>query len=1166
MPDTDNSVEPFVFRPSPIEWAFPRSPAEVRAAIIHALKDAGARRKPGKILPAAAQFLDLTRDELRLPLSESQLANVHLSWAHRGQWRLALCLALSSLLRAEIVDRTSMGYQLATEHYGLQTSDIESNVKMLPNDIGWDLTIAELGNLILNRMHADQSFQPTENPSAIRMMITNHAASAPDEQYDTPTPFHHAVLLPNSRNARSETHCSYLERTCIDNLQELHLLPSSEGVPPSSPNRDTHQSYEHAVAKYLASATVNPPVPDQAQTLPRSVSVKVDHRGMRARGRKSLANVSSPKLISELTDAAASAMAEVRQWIAEDDSVDALPDAQLEAAIPNTCFEFVRQASAPLSLDAIRDGAKGFRLAVLEKSRRSLLDQPLTRGQIASVQSGHRDDNQWEKGTYDAIRALVAIDAIEQLETQEFVIKSSWLQRTPDDVESKLDALRRRQRTVPLTVLEIQHAVLRVLQMWKSARPSRKPSYMQLFAVIEDGYAATVRPGDLLDAPMTSEQRALLDLPWPVIATQTQVGQLFHVALTDLCNFGLVDARPDDRALLFREFMSASTSTDITTVEGTITAMSDDRAADPAASSPTADQIAIGVLDATSGNPLPFSTIIDIQRQLLPDLADDEGFAPDERNGFHEQLYEEIRRLTVRNFVQLAPHTGIGISTAARGLKREDAVSLIRSGRMPSHNFTIRYAPMPDRWQVECIDALAKVYPEWLKRDEIAELIANTLDLNQHQRAVPTNRLGLEYRNRVGVVLGALRELNLVRRRNSGNSSLQQPKWREWRISDDPNDVRPAELLNAIAKLLSDERSESPNAAYLQRGANEMLEHLATPNSGLPSDADLAVAVLEVLKTNGERQRLPAICKGVARRLSVPAPVAEQDGPPWIGWDGKPLARTTKSFSLLEYRINLALDVMRQFGWVGEKSADGPNPWTITEVGVGVAPEHVARRLADNWQFRRRSLEHWKLEPWMTDWYNRMVPLGGDAFELLCADILSWDSRFDVRVRIGSRDGGLDIEIRDDRQRRRHFAQCKGWVGEQKVNHKVVREMPGAVSDETLRENARVRAELASQTSVVSDETRQENDEGYDAGYAIIMTSGELTSDLHDEGAWQFADSHFDGFIVVDGKRLLELVRQTGIGIIVRSHDDIVVDEGYFDELAERARELAERARKKTDR
>ena len=842
-------------------------------------------------------------------------------------------------------------------------------------------------------------------------------------------------------------------------------------------------------------------------------------------------------------------MAEVRQWIAEDDSVDALPDAQLEAAILNTCFEFVRQASTPLSLDAIRDGAKGFMLAVLEKSGRSLLDQPLTRGQIASVQSGHRDDNQWEKGTYDAICALVAIDAIEQLETQEFVIKSSWLQRTPDDVESKLDALRRRQRTVPLTVLEIQHAVLRVLQMWKSARPSWKPSYMQLFAVIEDGYAATVRPGDLLDAPMTSEQRALLNLLWPEIATQTQVGQLFHVALTDLCNFGLVDARPDDRALLYREFMSASTSTDITTVEGTITAMSDDRVADPAASSPTADQIAIGVLDATSGNPLPFSTIIDIQRQLLPDLAGDEGLAPDERNGFHEQLYEEIRRLTVRNFVQLAPHTGIGISTAARGLKREDAVSLIRSGRMPSHNFTIRYAPMPNRWQVECIDALAKVYPEWLKRDEIAELIANTLDLNQHQRAVPTNRLGLEYRNRVGVVLGALRELNLVRRRNSGNSSLQQPKWREWRISDDPNDVRPAELLNAIAKLLSDERSESPNAAYLQRGANEMLEHLATPNSGLPSDADLAVAVLEALKTNGEPQRLSAICKGVARHLSVPAPVAEQDGPPWIGWAGKPLARTTKSFSLLEYRINLALDVMRQFGWVREKSdkescrkPSRRKPWMITEVGTSIAPEHVARMLADNWQFRRRSLDHWKLERWMTDWYNRMVPLGGGAFELLCADILSWDSRFDVRVRIDSRDGGLDIEIRDDRQRRRHFAQCKGWVGEKKVNHKIVREMPGAVSD-----------------------TRRANDEGYDAGHAILMTSGELTSDLHDEGAWQFADSHFDGFIVVDGKRLLELVRQTGIGIIVRSHDDIVVDEGYFDELAERARELA-RARKKIDR
>ena len=246
--------------------------------------------------------------------------------------------------------------------------------------------------------------------------------------------------------------------------------------------------------------------------------------------------------------------------------------------------------------------------------------------------------------------------------------------------------------------------------------------------------------------------------------------------------------------------------------------------------------------------------------------------------------------------------------------------------------------------------------------------------------------------------------------------------------------------------------------------------------------------------------------------------------------------RTAKPLSLLEYRVGLVLDVMRRFGWARKVEAKKrPKPWIITETGAGIAPEDAARQLVDDWQFRHRSLDHWKLEPWMIDWYDRMVPLfgGGGAFELLCSDILSWNGRFDVHVRGGSRDGGLDIEIRDEQRRRRHFAQCKGYVRGEYVNHKQVREMPGAVSAEV----------------------RKDRDAGgeYDAGYALIMTTGELTTDWLDESAWQFADDHFDEFIVVDGKRLLELVRQTEVGIIVHSHDDIVVDEAYFEELAERA-------------
>ena len=162
--------------------------------------------------------------------------------------------------------------------------------------------------------------------------------------------------------------------------------------------------------------------------------------------------------------------------------------------------------------------------------------------------------------------------------------------------------------------------------------------------------------------------------------------------------------------------------------------------------------------------PLPFSTDIDVQRRLLADLDYSESVRSGEHDDYHEHLYGQVRRLAMRNFVQLAPYTGIGISAPARKLGRNNAVSLIRSGKMPDQALTIRSAPVPHQWLAECVDVLVNAYPKRLKRDEIADIVADSLDLNQHQCTVPSAERSPEYRVRVGKILGVLHHLNLVRR------------------------------------------------------------------------------------------------------------------------------------------------------------------------------------------------------------------------------------------------------------------------------------------------------------------------------------------------------------------------------------------------------------------
>ena len=576
VPDIENSVEPFVFRPSPIEWAFPRSPAEVRMAFIEVLQDASGRRKGKQIASAAVDLLRLTPDELQLPLSSQQLTNVRVGHVAPGQWPLATRLTLSSLLRAQVIDLTTNGHRLATEHYDSSSSDIENLVAQLPQDIGHEITIADLANLILQRMRADPSFSPVGANAEIHQMITEDIGA----RCDVPTPAHH------SGSRKGQVHCDYLLAVCLRNLEALRLIAPAEDDSPVILAHEPLVPYEQVIAAYAETVTVTPPLeladqPGRRKArVPKSTrateaETPIDHQAFLAAARNTLSRVPADTL-NQLTIAASTAIATAQDWIAAGEPSDAQDTSEALAAIRNACFTVLLHAGEPLSIDVIRERAKDF-ARFMDDIDLTSLEGPLTRHDLARVPSRYRgpDNNRWQKVTYDALRALVAIGAAERLSTREFVLDSKWRQCSVDDVQSEYDVLVR-QRTIPLTLLEVQYATLCVLRQWRSLHPSWTPAYAQVLSFVNDGYAVTAQPGDV-DLLLTTEQVALLSLPRRVTAKQTQVGQLFHAALDDLVRCGLVHARPEDRPLRFRELSVVATAVDSPTVDDLVQATSNGR-------------------------------------------------------------------------------------------------------------------------------------------------------------------------------------------------------------------------------------------------------------------------------------------------------------------------------------------------------------------------------------------------------------------------------------------------------------------------------------------------------------------------------------------------------------------------------------------------------------
>ena len=400
MPNADHSTEPFVFTPSPIEWAFPRSPAEVRAAIAEVLQDATGRRRMWRIESIVANQLRLTSTELRLPLSSQQLANVPVRAVAGGQWRLALHLTLSSLLRAQVIDRAGNGYKVTEEHRDSSISDIEKLVAQLPSDIGHDLTIADLANLILQRMRANSSFSPTAASAEIHRMITEHT----DGQCDVPTPSHHGVFASH----KGQTHCDYLSTACLSNLEALELIAPVEDDSPVTLAREPLVQYEQVIAAYAETITVTPPMELADQPVRRKAGVPkstrateaenpIDHQAFLIAARNRLSRVPAD-ILNQWTMTASTAINAAQDWIAAGEPSDAQDTSEALAAIRNACFTVLLHAGEPLSIDVIRERAKDF-ARFMDDIDLTSLEGPLTRRDLARVPSRYRgpDNNRWDK-------------------------------------------------------------------------------------------------------------------------------------------------------------------------------------------------------------------------------------------------------------------------------------------------------------------------------------------------------------------------------------------------------------------------------------------------------------------------------------------------------------------------------------------------------------------------------------------------------------------------------------------------------------------------------------------------------------------------------------------------------------------------------------------------
>lgn len=153
-------------------------------------------------------------------------------------------------------------------------------------------------------------------------------------------------------------------------------------------------------------------------------------------------------------------------------------------------------------------------------------------------------------------------------------------------------------------------------------------------------------------------------------------------------------------------------------------------------------------------------------------------------------------------------------------------------------------------------------------------------------------------------------------------------------------------------------------------------------------------------------------------------------------------------------------------------------------------------------------------EKWKTDLLNTIMNIEPSAFERLCQRILRESGFEEVKVTGKSGDGGIDgegIYKLGGLLSLKVIFQCKRWKGS--VPCKEIRDFRGTMVGRTNK--------------------------------GLFITTGTFTRDAKDEAE---RDGTFT-IDLIDGEKLIEKIKELGLGVQISTKEDVEVDKSWFDKI-----------------
>lgn len=217
----------------------------------------------------------------------------------------------------------------------------------------------------------------------------------------------------------------------------------------------------------------------------------------------------------------------------------------------------------------------------------------------------------------------------------------------------------------------------------------------------------------------------------------------------------------------------------------------------------------------------------------------------------------------------------------------------------------------------------------------------------------------------------------------------------------------------------------------------------------------------------------------------------------------------------LSYRLAWARNYLKRFGLL-ENSSRGV--WALTAKGQATTKvdKQKVNRSVKNPSVSNQKIEYHEeetqdLEKWKDDMLEIIKSISPADFERLCQRVLREAGFIQVKVTGKSGDGGIDgvgmIRIAGFLTFRIIF-QCKRYQGA--VTSQQVREFKGTMVGR--------------------------------ADKGLFLTTGRFTKDAKDEAA-RDGSTPVD---LVDGRELVEKMKELGLGVIVKSEETIEIDKSWF--------------------